>query len=67
MLHRVLASNCPGRTLAAKGVLFAVQESLFPILGSVAPAAGSTRSYCSCGEGGDEYRRPATALSPVLR
>ena len=67
MLHRVLASNRPGRTLAAEGVLFAMQESLFPILGSVATAAGSTRSYCSCGEGGDEYRRPATTLSPVLR
>jgi hypothetical protein len=67
MLHRVLASNRPGRTLAAEGVPFAMQESLFPILGSVATAAGSTRSFCTCGEGGDEYRRPATALSPVLR
>jgi hypothetical protein len=67
MLHRVLASNRPGRTLAAEGVLFAMQESLFPILGSVATAAESTRSFCSCGEEGDEYRRPATALSPMLR
>lgn len=38
MLHRVLASNRPGRTLAAEVVLFAMQESLFPILGSVATA-----------------------------
>jgi hypothetical protein len=67
MLHRVLASNRPGRTLAAEGVPFAMQESLFPILGSVATTAGSTRSFCSCGEGDDEYRRPATDLSPVLR
>ena len=51
MLHRVLASNRPGRTLAAEGAPFAMQESLFPILGSVATAAGSTRSFCSCGEG----------------
>ena len=64
MLHRVLASNRPGRTLAAEGVLFAMQESLFPVLGSVATAAGSTRSFCSCGEGGDEYRRPAPPCPP---
>src|SRR5215204_6221072 len=43
MLHRVLASNRRGRTLAAEGARFAMQESLFPILGSVATAPGSTR------------------------
>jgi hypothetical protein len=64
MLHRVLASNRPGRTLAAEGVLFAMQESLFPILGSVATAAGSTRSFCSCGEGGRRIPAPGHRLVP---
>ena len=67
MLHRVLASNRRGRTLAAEGAPFAMQESLFPILGSVATLWGVHDSFCSCGEGGDEYRHPATALFPVLR